>query len=192
MGPHVRPDLHCEFQVTPLPFSYTPSTGKFVKTIYNLEEQNDGDSPLSSRVDSEAIPWRSLDLPMESTFPGIAHVSNLAAKLDFGPEKSFQDEVRRSLGKSVHHHSSSHFGSFFLLATFWHYTFRLTEESVALVLQACLGGSASGSHVNFQSERHFRFSVSYKAVGFMVYLLRRVIGSCFDTYFHLWCNGVTP
>ena len=27
MGPHVWPDLQCEFQATPLPFSHTPSTG---------------------------------------------------------------------------------------------------------------------------------------------------------------------
>ena len=27
MGPHVWPDLQCEFQATPLPFSHMPSTG---------------------------------------------------------------------------------------------------------------------------------------------------------------------
>ena len=27
MGPHVWPDLQCEFQATPLPFSHTPSMG---------------------------------------------------------------------------------------------------------------------------------------------------------------------
>jgi hypothetical protein len=119
----------------------------------------------------------------------MALFPDLATKLDFGPGQSFQDDIRRTLGKLVHHPSSSPSGSFFLLATFWHYTFRLTEEYVALVLQACLGGSAAGFHVNFQNERHFCFLVSCKVVGFRVYQLRRIIDSCFDIYLHLWSNG---
>lgn len=66
----------------------------------------------------------------------------------------------------------------------------MTEESVALVLQSCLGGSSHGFHVMFLNKTHFRILVSCKSVGFHVYALRRFIGTCFDVYFHLWNNGV--
>ena len=61
--------------------------------------------------------------------------------------------------------------------------------NIALMLQSCLGGSAPGFHVKFQSDRHFHFLVSCKSVGFKVYNLRCFVGACFDVYFHLWSNG---
>jgi hypothetical protein len=117
--------------------------------------------------------------------------SELVGCLDFNPGKDFQDEVYHRFGSTVHFNSSSPSGSFFLLATFRRFLFRLTEESVALALQSCLGGSADKFHVKFLSSNHFRFSVASKHVGFLVYKLRRVISSSFDVYFHLWNNG-TP
>ena len=121
----------------------------------------------------------------------MAQWQDLAEHLDFSPGLSFQKEVCQHFGKSVHHPSSSPDGSSFLLATFRRYTFQLSEDSVALALQSCLGGTASSFHVQYQSDRHYRFSVSCKAVGFHVYNLWRFIRSCFDVYFHLWHNG-TP
>lgn len=115
--------------------------------------------------------------------------SNLSERLDFSIGKEFESRVRRRFGTQVHHASSSPRGSFFLLATFRRSLFRLSEESVSLVLQSCLGGIAESYHVLEVSHNHFRFSVSNKAVGFFIYNLKRVIGTSFDVYFHLWSNG---
>jgi hypothetical protein len=114
---------------------------------------------------------------------------DLLSRLDFTHGKRFQDEVLVRHHKSVHHPSSSPDGSFFLLAVFRCLTVRLSEDIVAWMLQLCLGGSAAGFHVQFQSDRHFRFSVSCKVVGFMIYNLKCFIGDCFDVYFFLWSNG---
>jgi hypothetical protein len=115
--------------------------------------------------------------------------SDLISKLDFTHGKSFQEKVLVQHRKSVHHPSSSPDGSFFLLAVFRRFIVRLAEDSVAWMLQSCLGGLAAGFHVQFQSDRHFRFSVSCKAMGFMIYKLKCFIGDCFGVYFFLWSNG---
>ncbi|TVU51359.1 hypothetical protein EJB05_02783, partial [Eragrostis curvula] len=66
--------------------------------------------------------------------------SGHGADWDFSHGKMFQKEVSEWFRLSVHHPSSSLNGSFFLLATFKMFTFRLTEDSVNLALQSCLGG----------------------------------------------------
>ena len=115
---------------------------------------------------------------------------DLAKKLDFSHGKKFRKEILH-FGSSVHHTLATPSRSFFLLVTFRGYTFRLTEESVAFALASCLGGAPAGFHVQYQSDRHFCFSVANKAVGFHVYSLRRFIGNHFDAYFHLWRDGST-
>lgn len=115
----------------------------------------------------------------------------LSRKLDFSHGKKFRKEILQLFGSSVHHTLATPSRSFFLLVVFRCYTFHLTEDSVAFALASCLGGAPAGFHVQFQSDRHFRFSVANKAVGFHVYSLRRFIGDHFDAYFHLWHDG-TP
>lgn len=115
--------------------------------------------------------------------------SDLTSRLDFDLGLEFQEGIRQRFRSPVHHPSPSPAGSFFLLATFRRFLFRLTEDSVGIALQSCLGGRASDFHVQFLSTNHFRFSVFSKNVGFEIYKLRRIITSMFDVYFHLWNNG---
>lgn len=85
--------------------------------------------------------------------------------------------------------NSSVDGSFHLIVVFRRFTFKLSEHSVSLALQAVLEGSLAGFHVHEESYRHFHFSVANKKVGFLVLSLRTVITESFDVYFHLWRNG---
>lgn len=116
-------------------------------------------------------------------------MANLVKNWDFSHGRKFQNEVLNKFKSSVHHPFSSPHGSFFLLAVFRRYTFRLTEDSVSMALHSCLGGTPAGFHVIQESDRHFRFSVASKSVGFLVYSLKRIITDHFDIYFHLWRDG---
>lgn len=100
--------------------------------------------------------------------------SGLADHLDFDHGLKFQDDVRRCLCSPVHHPYDSLDGSFFLLVTFRRYLFHLTEDSVGLAIQSCLGGKAPNFHVKFLSTNHFSVSVFSMEVGFFIYRLRRV------------------
>ncbi|CAD6239261.1 unnamed protein product [Miscanthus lutarioriparius] len=116
-------------------------------------------------------------------------LAELVEDWDFSPGKRFQAEVLRKFSSSVHHPSSSPDGSFFMLVVFRRYLFRLTEESVAMALHCCLGGSPAGFHVSYLQDRHFRFSVASKHVGLLVRALKRITTDHFDIYFHMWRDG---
>ncbi|KAG8052818.1 hypothetical protein GUJ93_ZPchr0001g29746 [Zizania palustris] len=74
---------------------------------------------------------------------------DLVASWNFSTSREFQKFILDSFAAPVHHPSSSSSGSFFVLAVFRRFTFRLTESSVSLALHACLGGSPAGFHVSF-------------------------------------------
>ena len=116
-----------------------------------------------------------------------AHLLHL---LDFEHGLRFEEELLESVGRRVHERDTSANNGFIMLVTFRRYLFQLNEESVALALQSCMGGSVWDFHVRFLSHNHFRFTVSCKSVGLAVYKLRRFIGRSFDAYFHLWSNSV--
>ena len=58
--------------------------------------------------------------------------SDITARLDFSHGRAFEEEVDHRFGTLVHYPSPSPDGSFFLLATFRRFLFRLTEDSVSL------------------------------------------------------------
>jgi hypothetical protein len=66
---------------------------------------------------------------------------------------------------------------------------RLCPDSVGLLLQSFVGGEADLFRVSQLADRVFRFSVSYKVVGFAVYHLRSYSCSVFKAYLHLWNSG---
>lgn len=113
----------------------------------------------------------------------------LVRNWDFQPGRNFQAHILTRFNSSVHHPSSSLHGAFHLLVVFCRFTFRLSESSVSLALNACLGGTPSGFHVTYLKDRHFQFSVANKFVGFTICDLKRIITESFDVYFHLYWEG---
>lgn len=75
------------------------------------------------------------------------------------------------------------------MVTFGIFTFRLTETSVAKALVSCLGGFADGFRVHRLYDYGFRFSVTSKYVGFLVYSMTKYDSKDFTMYFHLWRDG---
>ena len=113
------------------------------------------------------------------------HPAKLVRNWDFSVGKCFEADVFRKFASSVHHPLSSLKACFFLVAVFCRSLFRLTEQSVSMVLHCCLGGTPAGFHVTYLQDRHFRFSVASKDVGFLVRVLKRITTDHFDVYFSL-------
>lgn len=108
--------------------------------------------------------------------------------LSLAPGLSIQREVRSSLGLPVScaHLSAS---SFALVVAFGRCKFHLSADSVSLLLQATIGGSAPHFHVSQLGDRVFKFFVSSKPVGFFVRNLRSFECNLFKLSFHLWGRG---
>jgi hypothetical protein len=71
-------------------------------------------------------------------------LAELVRDWDFSCGKKFEAEVFHELSSSMHHPSSSSTGSFFLLMVSQRFLFCLTEDSVAMALHCCLGGTPVG------------------------------------------------
>lgn len=72
--------------------------------------------------------------------------------LNLRPGRVVESEVLRQFGSSVCVHPSFSSKGFFLVASFGRCKYRLTEVSLAKILQATIGGHASLFHVLFLSD----------------------------------------
>lgn len=108
--------------------------------------------------------------------------------LDFSLGLEIQRLVRQCFNSTVSPSSASP-KPFILVASFGRSSIRLNEDSVSLILQSCLGGVASDFRVLHLSDYMFRFSVSSKSVGLMVYKLKFFKCELFAIFFSLWSSG---
>lgn len=106
---------------------------------------------------------------------------------EFG--KSLESQVLDLFGCPVHF--SHYFGSlpFILVVDFVWSNFRLTNKSVAIALQSCLGGSPHGFNVKLLKGRSFSFHVCNKIVGLFISSLRNFISKDFHAQLFLRNNG---
>jgi hypothetical protein len=110
--------------------------------------------------------------------------------LDFSVGLHFEDWIFRKFncpinplpGKFDRH-------AFLLVVSFGRCSSRLCEESVGLLLQSFIGGSAKLFRPLQLLDRVFRFSLSCKELGFTVYRRHSFSCSSFKAYLHLWNSG---
>jgi hypothetical protein len=105
---------------------------------------------------------------------------------DFSPGLAVADQVRRRFGCSVHLSPSPLAKEFFLVVSFSSASFPLSEESVGLALQCCIGGVGSSLRVYKLSDRRFRFSVFSNKVGHFIYGLKDRVWPDFICHFSLY------
>jgi hypothetical protein len=99
---------------------------------------------------------------------------------------AFEKQVRYQFGSSVHFSPSPRAKEFFLVVSFSSTSFALTEESVGLALQCCLGGDRAGFRVYRLSDRRFQFFVASNKVGHFVYGLKDRVWPDFVCHFSLF------
>ncbi|TVU01464.1 hypothetical protein EJB05_53082, partial [Eragrostis curvula] len=107
--------------------------------------------------------------------------------LDFAPGLGLQRRIRDRFGTSVSPPPSS--SGFILVASFSRSALRINVDSVGIVLQSCLGGTAKDFRVSHLKDWCFRFEVHSKAVGFLIYNLRQFTCKSFAIHFALWGGG---
>jgi hypothetical protein len=110
-------------------------------------------------------------------------------KLDFRPGIAFEDSLRRCMASPVCPERPGLPLAFWLVISFGRCIFKLDSDSVGFLLQASLGGSATGFDVTQLSDRVFRFLVFSKVVGFHIYNSKSIDRAEFRAFFNLWNHG---
>lgn len=94
--------------------------------------------------------------------------------------------MRQRFKSTVHFSPSPTAKEFILVVSFSSASFTLSEESVALALQSCIGGISSDFKVFKLSDRRFRFSLASIRVGHFIYGLKDRVWPDFVCQFHLY------
>ena len=110
---------------------------------------------------------------------------------DFSHGLAVAAQVRRRFGSSVHFSPSGSTKEFFLVVFFSSASFSLSEESVAIALQCCIGGLPSGLKVHHLHGRSYRLSVASNRVGHFIYGLKDRVWPDFVCHFQLFCPEAT-
>lgn len=92
--------------------------------------------------------------------------------LDYGPGQESERLVTLRFGSPVSLPPASSKLGFFLVASFGRSALHLNEDSISLILQACLGGVAKDFQVVHLSGWMFCFSISCKSIGITIYNLK--------------------
>ena len=119
--------------------------------------------------------------------PSMAVYDWIKIGLDFSHGQKFSDDVKRIFGSTVHPLGKAN--HFLLTVSFGRSTFKLSEDTVSMALESCIGGICDDLWVQLLSDRVFRFSVSSRHVGFFVLALRSFSCHAFKCYFHTWGHG---
>jgi hypothetical protein len=119
--------------------------------------------------------------------PSFAMHTAITLGLDFKAGENFAKEVLRKFSSTVHPLNGKNY--FSLVVSFGRASFRMAEETVALALEAALGGFCGSLNVMQLRDRVFSFRVASKAVGFYIIQKRIFTSEKFKCYFHLWSDG---
>jgi hypothetical protein len=109
--------------------------------------------------------------------------------LNFHPGAGVQAAIKYRYGEPVNFFPIGGLMEFFLIVSVGRCKYKLSEQSINLILQATLGGNAIDFRPQQVSDRVFKFFVASKNVGFHIYKLRSFSCDQYQIFFNLRSNG---
>jgi hypothetical protein len=132
-------------------------------------------------------PNLQLSSPLRYSPPYPISMSTLG--LDFCPGVGVQSAILHRFGSPVNFYPISGARPFVLVISIRRCKLRLSESSVALILQATIGGVTTNFRPKQLSKWVFSFVVASRDVGFHIFKLKSFICDQYKVFFHLWGNG---
>jgi hypothetical protein len=110
--------------------------------------------------------------------------------LNFQPKVGVQAAIRSRYGEPVNFFPLRGVQEFFLIVSVGSCKYRLSEDSIGLILQATLGGVVADFRPQQISDWVFKFVVTSKNVGFHIYNLQSFSCDQYMIFFNLWDPGI--